>query len=471
MRNWYNTERKSDWYKPLNYDPDARWKTYYGRGTYPTGDAEKTRTADHATNRKDRNRTSGRRIALIVLVVILTVAVFYSRYGLPELLLDVAGNVFHFSSGSDQGKDSAFGSYSYDPSGELPADYPEDFNEYFEAYYTAVESEETDVRIEKNKEPVEFTVQLHPSEGDPLSLKEIYASCAPSIVSIKGYITDEAGYNWGTGVVLSSDGLILTNTHVIDGCDSAEVVLTTGETFPAKLVGADAISDLAVLKIKAEHLSPAEFGESSVLSVGDAVAAIGNPLGDEFSGTLTNGIISAIERNISYNGRNMTLLQTNTALNEGNSGGALFNMFGQVIGITNMKMMSSYSSIEGIGFAIPSATVQTVVNSLIQYGEVRGRPSIGITVGAIPTNVSVHYDMPEGLYIYGVSAGSDAEKQGIEPGDILTAVDDQPVTSTDEVLAIKDRKNVGDTLKFSIWRNGEELTFTITLVDTNDIYK
>ena len=194
----------------------------------------------------------------------------------------------------------------------------------------------------------------------------------------------QSGYNWGTGVILSADGLILTNTHVIEGCDSAKVTLFDDREFEAKLIGADTISDIAVLKIEAAGLPAAEFGESGSLVVGDPVAAIGNPLGETFRSTLTDGIISAIERGISYKGRTMTLLQTNTALNEGNSGGALFNMYGQVVGITNMKMMSSYSSIEGIGFAIPSATVREVVNSIVRFGEVRGRPSIGITVGAIP---------------------------------------------------------------------------------------
>ena len=198
--------------------------------------------------------------------------------------------------------------------------------------------------------------------------------------------------------------------------------------------------------------------------MGDKVAAIGNPLGDEFTRTLTDGIISAIDRDISYNGRNMALIQTNAALNEGNSGGALFNMHGQVVGITNMKMMSSFSSIEGIGFAIPSSTVKKVVASLVEFGEVKGRPSIGITVGEIPANALEHYSIPEGLYVAAVSEGSDAEKQGI------TAVDGQSVTTTGEVVAMKDAHQVGDQMTFSIWRPEGSLEISITLMDTNDIY-
>jgi serine protease Do len=166
----------------------------------------------------------------------------------------------------------------------------------------------------------------------------------------------------------------------------------------------------------------------------------------------------------------MTLLQTNTAVNEGNSGGALFNIYGQVIGLTNMKMMSSYSSIEGIGFAIPSGTICKVVNALIRDGEVRGRPAIGITVGGIPENAKEQYSLPDGLYISQVSEGSDAEKQGIREGDVLTAVNGTPVTKTTEVSAMKDALEVGDTMVLTVWRDGESFDVEITLVDTNDIY-
>ena len=166
----------------------------------------------------------------------------------------------------------------------------------------------------------------------------------------------------------------------------------------------------------------------------------------------------------------MTLLQTNTAINEGNSGGALFNMYGQVIGITNMKMMSSYSSIEGIGFAIPSSTVQGVVNSLIRDGEVRGRPSIGITVGGIPASAKEKYGLPDGLYVSGVQENSDAAKQGIKVGDIITEVNFQPVTTTDEISDIKNTLEVGDAMIFKLWRDGETFEVSVMLMDTNDLY-
>ena len=194
----------------------------------------------------------------------------------------------------------------------------------------------------------EFTIEMRPSDGEELSLQDLYERCAPTIVSISAYKEGKMGYSWGSGVIISGDGLILTNCHVLENCDSAVVTLPNGIEYDALLVGADTISDVALLKIEASGLAVAELGDSNQLRVGDRVAAIGNPLGEAFRNTLTDGIISAIERGMNYQGRSMTLLQTNTAINEGNSGGALFNLQGQVIGITNMKMMSSYSSIEGI---------------------------------------------------------------------------------------------------------------------------
>ncbi len=350
--------------------------------------------------------------------------------------------------------------------GKLPGSVEDFFKEYYESVtYDVMKSE-----LPRAELPVDFTVELQRAEEEELSLPELYEKCAPTITAIVGY-KGETGYSWGTGVVLSEDGLILTNAHVIDDCDKVEVTCFDDEVYEAKLVGADSISDLAVLKIEATGLEPAAFGESASLQVGEPVAAIGNPLGEDFRMTLTNGIISAIERGISYNGHTMSLLQTNTAINEGNSGGALFNMHGQVIGITNMKMMSSYSSIEGIGFAIPSSMVQRVVDALVVHGVVQGRPSIGITVGGIPESAKKQYDLPDGLYISAVSEDSDAFKKGIKPGDVLMEVNGEKVETTEEVNTIKEQFNVGDTMEFLIWRDGEAMVFEVELYDTNNVYK
>ena len=432
MNNWYtpNNSETTNWYAPLH--PAAPVPQNAG------------------TEGRPRRRVT-RIVAFILILTLLASALSYSIIPRNGKARPVIGT-------GDWNEPSE------------PAEFPENFGDFFSQYYTATENEKIEVRIPSGKEELSFDLSLAPASGEELTLQKLYQKCASSIVAIAGYTEGKAGYNWGTGVVLSSDGLVLTNTHVIDDCDSAEVVLEREERYDAVLVGADTVSDLAVLKIETDGLTPAEFGDSTRLSVGDQVAAIGNPLGDEFTRTLTDGIVSAIDRDISYNGRNMTLIQTNAALNEGNSGGALFNMYGQVVGITNMKMMSSFSSIEGIGFAIPSSTVKKVVASLVEFGEVKGRPSIGITVGQIPTNALEHYNMPEGLYVAAVSEGSDAEKQGIRVGDVITAVDGQSVTASEEVVSIKDAHQVGDTLTFSVWRPEGSLEISVTLMDTNDIY-
>ena len=351
-----------------------------------------------------------------------------------------------------------------------PGAMPKDWNDYLENFYQSSQSDALETSIERTVLEQPFTLPLAQPGEQELSLQELYAACADSIVGITAYPEDQDGYYWGTGVIADEAGLIVTNAHVIEGCASAEVTLYNNESYEALLVGADAVSDLALLKIDCSGLPAASFGDISSLSVGDPVAAIGNPLSEEFRSTLTNGIISAIDRGMNYNGHTMSLLQTNAAINEGNSGGALFNMYGQVVGITNMKMMSYFSSIEGIGFAIPSSTVKAVVDQLAENGEVRGRPSIGITVGAIPQEAVENYELPEGLYISAVAENSDAAAQGIREGDILLAIDGQSVSTTEEVAAIRDTKGVGDSLRFTIWRQGETFEVDVRLMDTNDIY-
>ena len=346
---------------------------------------------------------------------------------------------------------------------------PDDWNDYLDNYYQVTESKDAEIKLPRAELVPDFKVAISSDRGKGLSLQELYDQCSKSIVAIKGYQDGVDGYYWGSGIILSKDGLILTNTHVIENCDTASVTLFDNSSYDAALVGADSTSDIAVLRIEATGLTPASFGDSAELAIGDKVAAIGNPLGETFRMTLTDGIISAIDRGISYNGHSMTLLQTNTAINEGNSGGALFNMYGQVIGVTNMKMMSSYSSIEGIGFAIPSSTIAAVADSLMQYGEVRGRTAIGITVGAIPENVTSHYDLPTGLYVSAVEEKSDAAAKGIQQGDIITAVNGNPASATSDILTVKNTLGVGDTITFTIWRDGETFDVDVTLVDENDL--
>ena len=313
------------------------------------------------------------------------------------------------------------------------------------------------------------TMTLAPKpDGEALTLQEIYRRCHPSVVAIRTS-TGKTGGSLGTGIIMTADGYIITNAHVLDGARSVTVTLLSDESeHEAKLVGTDSVSDLAVLKIDAQGLTPAEFGQSDALQVGDDVIAIGNPLGTELNGTMTNGIVSAINRNVIFGGHSMTLIQTNAAINEGNSGGPLINEFGQVVGVTNMKAFTT--GVEGICFAIPTSVIQPVVDALIAEGQVSGRASIGIVIGSMDAAAAEYYDLPQGLYVESVAEGSDAAKQGIQPGDIVTAVNGQAVTTTHEVNAIKETLSVGDTMTLTVYRDGETFDVTVTLMDTNDVY-
>jgi serine protease Do len=314
-------------------------------------------------------------------------------------------------------------------------------------------------------------IQIHPSpesianipqEGG-LSYQEIYVKAIDSVVSITCQL--DGGSSSGTGVVLTADGYLVTNAHVVEGAREITVGLTDGQNFTATLIGADSFSDLAVLHINATGLKAAEFGDSSVLRVGDAVAAIGNPLGTELWGSMTPGIISGVNREITTGGRTMTLIQTNAALNSGNSGGPLLNCFGQVVGINTMKMGDSMSAagVEGLGFAIPSTVVQQIVNQLMDQGYVSGRPSLGIAGKEVSIFYQMYYRMPQGLYIDAVTAGSDAETAGLRPGDILMRLDGVQITGEDSLNQTLYSYQVGDTIEAEIYRYRTRTLYTITL--------
>ena len=351
--------------------------------------------------------------------------------------------------------------------------FADDFKDFFNSFYTAPEQQLPDSRIQKADVRSDLRLTLNSTEGrDELTLRELYPACVDTVVSIRA--TTKKGIamiHSGTGFIVSADGFIITNQHVLSDTDTVTVTLSDGTEHDAYLVGEDASTDIAVLKIAASGLPYAELGDSDSVMVGDAVAAIGNPLGDELTGTLTSGIISAIDRDINYNGQPLSLLQTTAALNEGNSGGPLFNMYGQVIGITNMKLSNAYSdvTIEGIGFAIPTATVKAVADQLIATGKY-SRPGLGITVGAIPAEAAEHYDIPEGLYISAISEGSSAQEEGVRVGDILTHVNGIPVRKTADVLSIRDTLAVGDKMTLTIFREGETFDIVITLRELNQLY-
>ena len=303
-----------------------------------------------------------------------------------------------------------------------------------------------------------------PEEGG-MSLQDIYVQNIPSVVSI--ICNQNSSSSTGTGVVLSESGYIVTNAHVVEDAVSISVRLTDDRQFYAELVGSDDVTDLAVLHIETDGLTPAQFGDSSQLRVGDTVVAIGDPLGVEFRGTYTNGIVSAINRDVELDGRTMTLIQTNAALNSGNSGGPLINCYGQVIGINTMKIgaFTDSAGVEGLGFAIPRTTVKDVVEQLIHQGYVSGRPTLGIEGEALSSFYQHYYRLPAGLYITHVEYGSDAYSLGIEEGDLLISLGDKRVTSYDDLKSAILNYEVGDKVEAVIYRSGQQYLVELTLTE------
>lgn len=348
---------------------------------------------------------------------------------------------------------------------------PKSYMTYFEDYYSTASKTPSSIKLEKVADRGSLTLQTGSSGAAKLSYNEIFQKCSPSVVGIKSFDGKSSdSYSWGSGIVVSSDGYILTNTHVIDEGERATVQLYDGTTCAAKLVAADSQSDVAILKIEKTGLTPAVFASSKNIRTGDAVCAIGNPLSPDYSLTMTSGIISATSREVSYNGAVMNLLQTDTSINEGNSGGPLFNDRGQVIGITNMKIVSSFSNIEGIGFAIPSDTLQSIVAALMNDGAVYGRSTIGVTVGPISEDIADYYDIPVGLYVSEVLDNSDAQKQGIKKGDIITKVNGKDAHSTSDIAEEKSKLDIGDTIDFTVWRSGSTFKVSVKIMDSVDIY-
>ena len=348
---------------------------------------------------------------------------------------------------------------------------PKSYQTYFEDYYSSSSTTPADISLERVANRGSMSLNVASGGAQKLSFSEIFDKCAPTVVGIKCFDGKDAeSYSWGSGIVVSSDGYILTNTHVIDGGRRATVQLSNGDTCEAKLVAADSQTDIAILKIEKTGLTAATFASSSSVHTGDSVCAIGNPLSPDYSLTMTSGIISATDREVSYNGTVMTLLQTDASINGGNSGGPLFNDRGQVIGITNMKIVSSYSNVEGIGFAIPSDTLSVVVDSLMADGAVYGRSTIGVTVGPIADDIADYYDIPNGLYVCEVLENSDAQKQGIKKGDIIVKVNDREAHSTSDIAEEKAKLDVGDTITFTVWRSGSTFEVSVKIMDSVDIY-
>ena len=305
-----------------------------------------------------------------------------------------------------------------------------------------------------------------------LSTEEIAAKVRPSVVGIVAYQSTTypmQSYNTGSGIIMSTDGYIITNAHVVNGAAGGiVVVLDNDEEYEAELVGIDEKTDLAVVKIEAENLTAAEFGNSDELVVGERIVAIGNPTGLNLAGSVTQGIVSGLERSIQVQDETtgtvieMQAIQVDAAINPGNSGGALINKYGQVVGINSSKLSST--QIEGIGFAIPISTAKPIVDDLINYGYVRGRVLLGITYIAISDVTGAISGYTPGLWVQSVNEELDVAAKGVQPGDVIVQMDDQDVRDSDDVKAIMEGKEPGDTVKLKIVRQsvtGKVTNFTV----------
>ncbi len=311
--------------------------------------------------------------------------------------------------------------------------------------------------------------QLTDGEKTAKSTVEIAAQAGPSVV---GITTKSTYHSWfgqpfeqlgsGSGIIISEDGYVATNYHVIANATTVSIIMNTGEEHPATVVGYDAATDIALLKVNGTGFTKATLGTSSSLQVGELAIAIGNPLGHELAGTVTVGVISAVNRTIQADdGTEMTLIQTDAAINPGNSGGALVNAYGEVIGINSMKF--SGEGVEGIGFAIPIDIAKPILTDLMEKGYVSGRPLIGISLREITPELAAINDIPAGIQVYSVAKGGAADKAGIKEGDIIVSVDGKLVETTKDVSDIRDQHKAGDTLKFVVNRDGVTKTFNVVL--------
>lgn len=366
---------------------------------------------------------------------------------------------------------------------------------------SAAESSTGDSSSSKKSDSSQSWIQLASTNGS-MSVADIVKKVTPSVVGVQSTFSSSNGSNnnpmngyggffgygsqgnngsqgmtgVGTGIIMSKDGYIVTNAHVIyddeygyGEASSVQIQMSDEETtYDARIVAYDKEADIAVLKIDADNLTPAEFGDSSSCEVGEMVVAIGNPLGLQFQNTVTCGIISALDRKVTINDNTMTLIQTDTAINNGNSGGPLINSSGQVIGINSAKMSSTYSgeaTVEGIGFAIPMSEAKSIVDDLINYGYVTGRPQLGISCQDVTEAVSQAYNIPVGAYIFSVTAGGAADQAGLQPGDVITGIQDQTISTTEELNAVKNQYKAGDSITLTYVRAGETKKVDVTLAE------
>lgn len=338
---------------------------------------------------------------------------------------------------------------------------------------TSEEDSSTDDNSVIRSKTIDVTTNSTSTEMTPQDVYENYVNAVVLVYNqgtTSTYWGQAESQSSGSGMIISKDGYVITNNHVVEGAEKLTVMTTSGEEYDATVIGADEVNDVALLKIEGDEDFPTvSIGDSDQIEVGEQVCAIGNPLG-ELTNTLTVGYVSALDREISESstGTTINMFQTDCAINSGNSGGPIFDMNGNVVGITTAKYSSSgYSnaaSVEGIGFCIPINDAMSIVNDLMQYGYVKGRVSMGVSVRAMDTTVAQYYNLPTGVYVAGVTSGSAAENAGIQEGDMICAIDGDETASVAALKQkLKDYKP-GDTATVSIYRSstGKKLDVTIT---------
>ena len=316
----------------------------------------------------------------------------------------------------------------------------------------------------------DFQLPVAPAQAaantELMYVTDVSAMVKKAIASVVGIEAEiYSGYiitRTGSGIILTENGYIITNSHVISGCDSINVTLDGGESYSAFVVGDDSYSDIAVLKIAATGLTPAELGDSDLVEVGQPAVAIGNPTG-QLQGTTTFGIISGVNRNVMVNNTVMNLIQTDCAINSGNSGGPLLNQQGQVIGINSAKV--SISGYEGLGFSIPINTARPIAEQLVRNGSVAGRPVLGVTCSKLSAMASNFYGLPEGLYLSAVDGACNGYEAGLQAGDVITHINDVRVKNLSEAYAQRNLYQAGETVRITVYRRGKTQTVSVCLAD------
>ncbi|MBQ6051931.1 MAG: trypsin-like peptidase domain-containing protein [Clostridia bacterium] len=366
--------------------------------------------------------------------------------------------------------------------GEVRSETEENYQKQIEELQKTVDELKSSVENLKNtqSEP-SSSVYMGISTLSETGIEEISETVKPSIVTITVSVPStryQSGFFYytvggvtstGSGIIYNTEGYIITNYHVVSYYDSYEnvtidVTLSDGREFPAEFIGGDKNNDLAIIKIESDDtLVPAKFGKSSDLKVGAVVLAIGNPLGIEFAGSVTLGIVSAVDRTIDKENTADSMIQTDAAINPGNSGGALVNTNGEVVGITTLKV--SDTEVEGLGFAIPIDYASPIISNLVEFGYVKDRPATGISGSTVSASISRYYGVPQGVIVTNVEENSGADLAGIQVNDIITEIDGEHVETMADIQAANASHKVGDIIKVTAYRNGEYYSTNLKLME------